>query len=121
MTGAELEADTKSKKVFQFLRPEDGTWDPSKSFSGDYYFVTTASFTGNSRLWKLHFNDVANPEKGGTLEVLINGGAATPGPAANRRARCPRIRPTPQRFWSICRPRPPLWSERAPGRRSPST
>jgi hypothetical protein len=74
MNSAELEADTKSKKVCQFLRPEDGDWVPSKSFPGDYYFVTTASFTGNSRLWKLHFSDVANPDKGGTLEVVINGG-----------------------------------------------
>jgi hypothetical protein len=74
LTGAALQADSTSKKVFQVLRPEDGVWDPRKSFSGDYYFVTTASFTSNSRLWKLHFNDVTRPELGGTIEIVIAGG-----------------------------------------------
>ena len=74
LSGAALEADTTAKKIFRALRPEDGCWDPRKSFSGDYYFVTTASFTSNSRLWKLHFNDINNPEKGGTIEIVINGG-----------------------------------------------
>ena len=45
-------------------------------------------------------------------------GYARSGP--NRCARSPRIRPTPQRFWSICGRHRPSWSVRVPGRRSPS-
>jgi Ca2+-binding RTX toxin-like protein len=54
-----------------FARPEDGAWDPDNP--NDYYFVTTASFSGNSQLFKLHFNDLSDPTAGGTIEVLING------------------------------------------------
>jgi hypothetical protein len=38
----------------------------------DFYFVTTASFSGNSRLWRLRFNDVTNPT-GGTIDMLLDG------------------------------------------------
>lgn len=54
-----------------FARPEDGAWDPNNP--NDYYFVTTASFTGNSQLYRMRFNDVTNPTAGGKIEVLING------------------------------------------------
>jgi hypothetical protein len=40
----------------------------------DFYFVTTASFTGNSRLWRLRFVDVSRPELGGTIDMLLAGG-----------------------------------------------
>jgi hypothetical protein len=52
-------------------RPEDGQWDtvdPNR-----YYFVTTASFSGNSRLWRATFDDIRHPEQGGTIEVLVDG------------------------------------------------
>ena len=52
-------------------RPEDGAWDtldPSR-----FYFVTSASFNGNSRLWELRFHDIARPKLGGTIRVLIDG------------------------------------------------
>ncbi len=54
-------------------RPEDGAWDtvdPNR-----YYFVTTASITGNTRLWRMTFNDITQPELGGTIEVLVDGNA----------------------------------------------
>jgi len=54
-----------------FLRPEDGHWDPTNP--NWFYFVTTASITGNSRLWRLSFNDIAQPELGGKIEVIIDG------------------------------------------------
>src|SRR5262245_12833852 len=54
-----------------FARPEDGAWDPKSP--NDYYFVTTASFAGNSQLWHLHFTDRTNPLLGGTIEAVING------------------------------------------------
>ena len=52
-------------------RPEDGAWDttdPSR-----FYFVTTATFAGNSRLWRVTFDDILEPEQGGTIEVLLDG------------------------------------------------
>ncbi len=55
----------------KFSRPEDGVWDPNHP--NDYYFVTTANFSGNSQLWRLRFNDVANPLSGGSIEAVVNG------------------------------------------------
>jgi hypothetical protein len=69
LTGAALE--TASAAATKFNRPEDGSWDPSNP--SDFYFVTTASFTGKSRLWRLHFNDPANPAAGGAATVLLDG------------------------------------------------
>ena len=67
--------------VTKFLRPEDGAWDPSHP--ADYYFVTTDRFDqvknatgaqiGRSRLWRLRFTDIANPENGGTIAMLLDG------------------------------------------------
>ncbi|MGE5775693.1 MAG: hypothetical protein ACM33V_05700 [Chloroflexota bacterium] len=75
LTGVELEAASKDEtgayRVTSFQRPEDGAWDPNHP--DDFYFVTTASFTGNSRLWRVHFNNPANPEEGGTIEMLLDG------------------------------------------------
>jgi hypothetical protein len=52
-------------------RPEDGAWDTTDP--NRFYFVTTASFAGNSRLWRVTFDDVAQPELGGSIEVLVDG------------------------------------------------
>lgn len=52
-------------------RVEDGAWDTVNP--NRFYFVTTASFTGNTRLWRLTFNDIHNPLAGGTVQVLIDG------------------------------------------------
>jgi len=54
-----------------FLRPEDGAWDPANPT--DFYFVTTASMTTNSRLFRMRFSDVNNPAAGGTIEALLIG------------------------------------------------
>jgi len=70
-TGAQLDAQSVANGVTGFLRPEDGAWDPSNP--SDFYFVTTASFTGPSRLWRLRFNDPANPAAGGTIDMLLDG------------------------------------------------
>ena len=61
LTGTQLEAASVGN-VTGFQRPEDGAWDPNNP--NDFYFVTTASFTGNSRLWKVHFNYPADPAVG---------------------------------------------------------
>ena len=56
-------------------RPEDASWDPKNP--NDLYFVTTASMTKHSRLWHVHFTDVAHPELGGTVEMVLEGPAST--------------------------------------------
>jgi Ca2+-binding RTX toxin-like protein len=70
-TGVQLQTDSEAATVTEFLRPEDGAWDPSHP--NWFYFNTTASFAGNSRLWRLEFNDINNPEAGGTIRMMLNG------------------------------------------------
>ena len=70
-TGAALETASNANGVTNFLRPEDGAWDPSNP--RDFYFATTNSFTGPSRLWRLRFDDPTNPESGGTVEMVLDG------------------------------------------------
>jgi uncharacterized protein DUF839 len=79
-----LEADGQAAGVTNFQRPEDGSWDPSHP--SDFYFVTTSNFgpnsagtlDGHTRLWRLRFNDPADPTKGGKLTLLVNGQLGTP-------------------------------------------
>jgi hypothetical protein len=64
-----------------FSRPEDGAWDPKDPTK--FYFVTTDRLDqiadgvgpqiGRSRLWRLNFNDITNPDLGGTIDLLIDG------------------------------------------------
>lgn len=82
MTGAELQDASDDAGVFEFNRPEDGAWDPANP--NDFYFVSTASFSTISRLWRIRFVDATDPGLGGTLEVIAEGPAAaatdSPGP-----------------------------------------
>jgi Ca2+-binding RTX toxin-like protein len=52
------------------MRPEDGAFDPTNP--NVFYFLTTASFTGQSRLYKLTFDDITNPTSGGTIEAVLS-------------------------------------------------
>ncbi|MBK8460100.1 MAG: alkaline phosphatase PhoX [Micropruina sp.] len=70
-TGAELQAASVSAGVTEWLRPEDGQWDPTAP--EDFYFATTDNFDGASRLWRLRFADLAQPELGGTVEAVLDG------------------------------------------------
>jgi hypothetical protein len=70
-TGAQLQTDSRAQGATEFNRPEDACWDPKNP--DDLYFVTTASFTGASRLWRLRFVDAAHPELGGTIDMLLDG------------------------------------------------
>jgi len=72
-TGIDLQNEAKAAAITRFQRTEDGAWDPRPGFQDAYYFVTTATPTTNSRLWRLRFDDITNPELGGTIEVLLNG------------------------------------------------
>ena len=68
----------------KFLRPEDGVWDPINP--ADYYFLTTDQYdgvkdgvstqVGRSRLWRLRFNDILNPEFGGLVTMILDGSEA---------------------------------------------
>jgi len=85
MTGLQIEQESISKNVSRLLRPEDSAWDPRIRGAEDLYFVTTgniAANTGvaiNSRLWRLRFDDLDNPECGGTVDILLSG-KELPGP-----------------------------------------
>jgi hypothetical protein len=68
--------------VVNFLRPEDGAWDEANP--RDFYFVTTDTTTasgGRSRLWRSRFDDIANPEQGGQISMLLDSGLAAGGAA----------------------------------------
>lgn len=71
MTGAALNTASNTASVTNFLRPEDGAWDPAHP--NDFYFNTTNSFSSPSRVWKLHFTDASNPELGGTITCVLDG------------------------------------------------
>ncbi len=71
MSGADLNTLSGNLGVTSFKRPEDGSWIPGKP--NEFYFVTTNAFNAPSRLWKLVFSDIKNPELGGTIELMLNG------------------------------------------------
>jgi hypothetical protein len=70
-TAAQIEAEGDAAGVTDFFRPEDGAWDPERP--SDLYFNTTANFDGNSRVWRLRFDDPSNPAGGGEIDMLLKG------------------------------------------------
>ena len=70
-SGAALNTMSNARGVTNFLRPEDGSWDPANP--QDFYFVTTNSFTAPSRMWRLRFTDITKPENGGTITAVLRG------------------------------------------------
>jgi hypothetical protein len=83
-TGVQLDADSDLGGVTHFLRPEDGAWDTRNP--SVFYFVTTdrydsvkdttgtpANQVGRSRLYRLTFSDIRDPEAGGRIDMLLNG------------------------------------------------
>ena len=72
LTGDELEALSVELGVSSLARPEDGSWDPTNV--NGFYFTTTASFEGVTRLWHLDFADAANaPQDGGIATTPVVG------------------------------------------------
>ena len=66
-------------------RIEDGEFDPRRP--NDYYFLTTEGAPGTvpgepgvkrdgGGLWRLRYKDIERPEKGGTLELVLDGSEA---------------------------------------------
>jgi hypothetical protein len=70
-SGATLESESNANLVTHFQRPEDGAWDPQNP--NVYYFVSTDQYPGVSRLWRLTFDNAAQPELGGTIDMLLDG------------------------------------------------
>lgn len=71
LSGATINTNSNTLGVTNFLRPEDGTWDPAND--SDFYFVTTNSFTSPSRMWKLHFSNPNDVTLGGTITAVLDG------------------------------------------------
>jgi len=75
-TGATIDSDGIANGAANMLRPEDGAWDPRPGHENDYYFVTTDTLTssgGRSRLYRMSFSDITNPQAGGTITNLLDG------------------------------------------------
>ena len=70
-TGAQLETASDAAGVTEWFRPEDAAWDPNSP--NDLYFAITASFTNNTKLYRLRFVDPANPAAGGIVDQLVAG------------------------------------------------
>jgi hypothetical protein len=66
LTAVQIEGLSIEAGVTRLQRVEDGAWDPKRK--KDFYFVTTASLTANCRLWRLRFDDIERPERGGAIE-----------------------------------------------------
>ena len=76
MTGTQIQAESVTDGVTGFLRPEDFAWDPDNPSVA--YFVTTNSFSADpaatpTRLYKIEFADITNPQLGGTITAVIDG------------------------------------------------
>jgi hypothetical protein len=77
--GARQSAEAE-RKGLTLDRIEDGAWDPRHPDT--VYFVTTeggAGATGSrdgGGLWKLTFEDIEHPRRGGTIELLLDGSEA---------------------------------------------
>ncbi len=78
LSALQLEEDAIAKDILRMQRPEDGAWDPRGNGNYALYFVTTASISPlmNSRLWRLTFDGIEQPEAGGRIDILLTN---TPG------------------------------------------
>jgi hypothetical protein len=71
LSGAQLDETSAALGATYFNRLADGAWDPGNV--GDFYFVTTNAPGLPSRLWRLRFSDITQPELGGSLQMLLDG------------------------------------------------
>jgi hypothetical protein len=83
-SGARQNADGTAKGL-TLNRIEDGAFDPKRP--NDFYFLTTEGAPGvvpsepsvtrdGGGLWRIRFKDVDRPQKGGTIELLLDGSEA---------------------------------------------
>jgi hypothetical protein len=71
LSGVQLDANSTALGATHFNRLADGAWDPANV--GDFYFVTANAPALPSRLWRLRFTDITQPELGGSLQMLLDG------------------------------------------------
>jgi hypothetical protein len=71
--GSAQQAAAVANDVFRMQRVEDGAWDVRPGFENDFYFVTTASTSTNSRLWRLRFTAIGQPALGGQIDIILTG------------------------------------------------
>jgi len=71
LTGTTINTNSNNAGITQFLRPEDGAWDPQHP--EDFYFVTTNGFNSPSRLWRMHFSNINDLTQGGTITAVLDG------------------------------------------------
>jgi hypothetical protein len=76
-TFAPLQTESIANTITQFRRVEDGHFDPTNP--NVFYFVTTDNFGGSTRLWKMTFDDILNPEAGGVIEIAFDSPASVAG------------------------------------------
>ena len=83
-SGKRQNEDAKARGL-SLNRIEDGEFDPRRP--NDYYFLTTEGAPGTvpsepsvtrdgGGLWRMRYKDVERPEKGGTLELVLDGSEA---------------------------------------------
>lgn len=69
-SAATLQAETTLAGATQFRRVEDGHFDPNNP--NDFYYTTTDQFGGTTRIWRLRFDDITNPQSGGTITIAVD-------------------------------------------------
>jgi len=70
MDGMILEEASRKAGATMFLRPEDGAWDTRDSRV--FYFSTTDKVDGNSQLFRMAFDDLSQPARGGEISAVLN-------------------------------------------------
>ena len=75
LTAAQLQTNSVTNTITQFRRVEDGHWDPQRP--SRFYYLTTDTFGGASRMWALDFDDITRPELGGVISIVIDGASPT--------------------------------------------
>lgn len=70
MDVATLEKASREAGATAFMRPEDGAWDTRDPRV--FYFSTTDKIDGSSQLFRMVFDDLAHPERGGSIQAVLN-------------------------------------------------
>lgn len=73
LDGKTLRAEAQRLGASGFARPEDGAWDTLNSRV--FWFNTTDKIGGDSRLSQLVFDDINNPQVGGSIATKIRASA----------------------------------------------
>ena len=73
--GATFQAVSNANSVTNFARPEDGAWNPLNP--NEFVWLNTGSAAAPTRIYRALFNDIANPELGGTITMLGQGNDLT--------------------------------------------